>query len=386
MSWIKTDTGVNINDTSEILSEVRAAFTDAFPLLNTDPSTPQGQIITYLTQIITEASSDVASFGNVWVNGGSGTWLNVRNRTLYGITRKAAAPGSVTASISGVPGTVIPAGFTASGDGHNFMTRDVYVIGAEGSVDAELFAQEDGAFQIQTGELTEIITPVAGVERITNALPSVAGQNAETDAAFRLRAEESVYFNSSALFAGLLAKLLQLPGVEAVGGYENITNTVVTWKGTQMQPHSINTIVKGGDVKQIGEVMLSCKNPGCDVGGTVTVEILEPISGQTYTMQFYRPTEAPLTAQVQVKIGENVSQDYVSQIASQLEEYISGLKFGAEIYPFQVVSAINVIDLEVVDFKLGRKNGTPGYGILALNFLEEPVISPDDIRVTVYAG
>ncbi len=386
MSWIKTSTGVAIADTSEILNDVRQVFTDAFPNLNTEPSTPQGQIIAYLAQIITEAAADVASFGGVWENGGSGTWLDVRNRTLYGITRKAVAPGSVTAAVTGVPGTVIPAGFTASGDGHNFTTRDVYVIGAEGSVSAELFADADGDFQIQAGTLTEIITPVSGVERITNALPSVPGQDAETDAAFRLRAEESVYFNASALFAGLLAKLLQLPGVEAVGGYENTGNEAVTWKGTLMQPHSINTIVKGGDIKQIGEVMLSCKNPGCYVGGNINVSVLEPVSSQIYTMRFYRPAEAPLTALVQVKIGENVSQDYVSQVASQLQAYISALKFGAEIYPFQVVSAINVADLEVVDFKLGRKGGSPGYGILALDFLEEPMISPENIQVTVYAG
>ena len=64
-----------------------------------------------------QAQSDITEFANIFVNGGTGVWLDVYCKTYYGITRKQASNGSVTAIISGTNGTIIPVGFTAkSGD------------------------------------------------------------------------------------------------------------------------------------------------------------------------------------------------------------------------------------------------------------------------------
>ena len=197
MSWIKSDNGLKISDTSSILEQVQNVFLQAFPNLNIEPSTPQGQIITFITELFTKAQTDVLEFANVILNGGTGIWLDAYCKTYYGIIRKTASKGSVTALISGTIGTIIPAGFTAKSGDYEFETIAEYIIASGGNVYAELFAKDDGDFSVNIDTLTTIITPVTGVERITNPYESVAGSDIETDNELRLRADKSLTYIST---------------------------------------------------------------------------------------------------------------------------------------------------------------------------------------------
>ena len=132
MSWIKTDNGLKLSDTSTILEQVQEVFLTAFPNLNVEPSTPQGQIITAITELFTKAQQDIVEFANVIVYGGTGVWLDAYCKTYYGITRKQASNGSVTALISGTNGTIIPVGFAAKSNDYEFETKSEYIIQADG--------------------------------------------------------------------------------------------------------------------------------------------------------------------------------------------------------------------------------------------------------------
>lgn len=85
LSWIKTENGLELQDTSTILKQVQNVFLTAFPNLNTDPSTPQGQIITAITEMFVQAQSDITEFANIFVNGGTGVWLDAYCKIYYGI-------------------------------------------------------------------------------------------------------------------------------------------------------------------------------------------------------------------------------------------------------------------------------------------------------------
>lgn len=284
MSWIKTDNGLELKDTSTILEQVQNVFLTAFPNLNTDPSTPQGQIITAITEMFTQAQRDIVEFANIFVNGGTGVWLDAYAKTYYGITRKQASKGSVTALISGTIGTIIPAGFTAKSGDYEYSTISEYIIESDGSCYAELFAKNTGNFSIDAGTLTTIITPVAGVERITNPYESTSGTNTEPDNELRFRAMNSLTYRATAIFDGLLAQIEQLSGVQKVAGYENYTKNSVEYKGITIEPNSIALVVKGGDLNAIGKVILENKTVGAYVQGDIDIPIYEEISRQTYTM------------------------------------------------------------------------------------------------------
>lgn len=384
MSWIKTDNGLELKDTSTILEQVQNVFLTAFPNLNTDPSTPQGQIITAITEMFTQAQRDIVEFANIFVNGGTGVWLDAYAKTYYGITRKQASKGSVTALISGTIGTIIPAGFTAKSGDYEYSTISEYIIESDGSCYAELFAKNTGNFSIDAGTLTTIITPVAGVERITNPYESTSGTNTEPDNELRFRAMNSLTYRATAIFDGLLAQIEQLSGVQKVAGYENYTKNSVEYKGITIEPNSIALVVKGGDLNAIGKVILENKTVGAYVQGDIDIPIYEEISRQTYTMRIYRPVPKQLKAELNVITNNLTTQDYAAQLQEQIINIINNYKINNEIIPLQVASKISLMNVQIADFKMGLVSATAAYNPITLNFTDEAVITADNIIVSLY--
>ncbi len=384
MSWTKSDNGLELSDTSTILQQVQNVFLTAFPNLNVEPSTPQGQIITAITELFTKAQTDIVEFANVILNGGTGIWLDAYCKTYYGIIRKTASKGSVTALISGAVGTVIPAGFIAKSGDYEFETISEYIIASSGNVYAELFAKDDGDFSINADTLTTIITPVSGVERITNPYESVSGSDTETDNELRLRAANSLTYRATSIFDGMLAQILQLTGVSKIAGYENNTKNIVTYKNIVLEPNSIAIVCKGGDLKQIGKVILENKTIGAYVQGDIEIPVYEEISKQTYTMRIYRPTQKQLKAELKVITNNLTTQDYTTQLQEQIINIINSYKINDEIIPFQVASDISLPNLQLADFKMGLVSATATYNPIALNFTDEAVISAENITVGLY--
>lgn len=384
MSWIKTENGLELNDTSTILEQVKNVFTTAFPDLNTDPSTPQGQIITSLTELLTQAQQDIVEFTNIFVNGGTGIWLDAYAKTYYGITRKQASKGSVTALISGTIGTIIPAGFTAKSGDYEYSTISEYTIKSDGSCYAELLAKDTGSFSIDAGTLTTIITPVKGVERITNPYESTSGADTETDNELRLRVLNSLNYRAVSIFDGLLAQIEQLAGVQKIAGKENYTKNSIEYKGITIEPNSIAIVVKGGDLKQIGKVILENKTVGAYVQGDIDISVYEEISRETSIMRIYRPAPKQLKAELKVVINNLTSQDYIEQLQQQLINIINNYRINDEIIPFQVASKISLLNVQLADFKMGLISAAVTYNPIPLNFTDEAVITADNIQVTVY--
>lgn len=384
MSWTKSDNGLKLSDTSTILQQVQNVFLTAFPNLNVEPSTPQGQIITAITELFTKAQTDIVEFANVILNGGTGIWLDAYCKTNFGIIRKTASKGSVTALISGAIGTVIPAGFIAKSGDYEFETISEYIIATSGNVYAELFAKDDGDFSINADTLTTIITPVSGVERITNPYESVSGSDTETDNKLRLRASNSLTYRATSIFDGMLAQILQLSGVSKIAGYENNTKNIVTYKNIILEPNSIAVVVKGGDLQAIGKVILENKTVGADVMGDIDINVYEEISKQTSTMRIYRPTQVALKAELQVAINNLTTQDYADQLKNQIMSIIDAYDINDEIIPFQVASGISLPNLQLADFKMGLVSATATYNPIQLNFTDEATISPANIVVSVY--
>lgn len=384
MSWIKTENGLELNDTSTILEQVKNVFTTAFPDLNTDPSTPQGQIITSLTELLTQAQQDIVEFANIFVNGGTGVWLDAYAKTYYGITRKQASKGSVTALISGTIGTIIPAGFTAKSGNYEYSAISEYTIESDGSCYAELVAKDTGSFSIDAGTLTTIITPVKGVERITNPYESTSGADTETDNELRLRVLNSLNYRAVSIFDGLLAQIEQLTGVQKIAGKENYTKNSIEYKGITIEPNSIAIVVKGGDLKQIGKVILENKTVGAYVQGDIDISVYEEISKETSIMRIYRPAPKQLKAELKVVINNLTSQDYIEQLQQQLINIINNYRINDEIIPFQVASKISLLNVQLADFKMGPVSAATTYNPIPLNFTDEAVITADNIQVTVY--
>lgn len=117
-----------------------------------------------------------------------GTFLDM-HAAMIPLTRKPAASAAVTLTISGVSGTVVPAGSKfatpASGDtpAAVFQTAAQVTIGGGGTVSATATAVAAGlSGNVASGTITLLVQGITGVTGVTNASAATGGSDEESDA------------------------------------------------------------------------------------------------------------------------------------------------------------------------------------------------------------
>lgn len=94
------------------------------------------------------------------------------------------------------------------------------------STPVPFLAQTYGPIPVPIGTLTEIVTPIAGWQSVTNFKAGVTGRNVETDAELRIRRANSLRVLGNATVEAIRSRLLQeVPGVSSVTIFENVTMT-----------------------------------------------------------------------------------------------------------------------------------------------------------------
>lgn len=112
-----------------------------------------------------------------------------------GTRRNAAVPASGTVTFTGDEGAEIPAGTPvgapvalADSEPPTYATTTTAVLGADGTADVPVVAQEAGsAGSVSAGAVTSLLSSLPGVQSVTNAEPMVGGVGEESDEALRRR-------------------------------------------------------------------------------------------------------------------------------------------------------------------------------------------------------
>jgi len=276
-----TATGFVAPDESAILAGVMADLQAAFGgALNADPTTPQGQIAATTAAIIGNAYSQMlALFNGVDPAYADGRMQDAIAR-IYFLTRNPAEATVVTATCSGLEGTVIPIGATAQDQGGNLYTATQSgTITSLGTVDLEFTCAATGPIACPPGYLSKVYRAIPGWDSITNAAAGVLGREEESRADFEFRRQQSVAMNSQGSLASILGAVLNVPGVLDAYAAENNAGTdsgasfTATISGTTMTVSavaggalSVGQIVTGAGVTA-GTVIQS---PGSGTGGTGT--------------------------------------------------------------------------------------------------------------------
>ena len=180
------DKGVRASSLAANLQDVQARFRATFGEdLSLSPQTPQAQIAGILAFLLTEVGEAIVEDGmNSDVEHAGGTVLD-QLMGLLDVRRIVATYSRVTATLTGVAGTGVPAGSRAkTTDGDVFQTLQAVVLSPSG-VTVEMRAVEEGPVEAAAGALTQIVTVVAGWETITNANPAVLGVARQSDASAR---------------------------------------------------------------------------------------------------------------------------------------------------------------------------------------------------------
>ena len=382
----------NLNDSGElefsykddILSEYQSLFKTIFGDINTDPSTPQGQIITSLTQIDLATISYLENLANAFFFGGSGDFLDKWAWNLYRVTRKQGTPSSVLIKITGRPTTDIPNDFTISDGSENYIIETPTRIGENGEVIAKFNNIAINDFVAKANTITQIVTNVDGVERVNNENNATQAIFRETDAELFNRC---LYFGSTATnssFRSILANVAQVKGVNRIAGAENVANQNTIINGVELTPHSICIVVDGGEAQEIAEAIQKSRATGCDMVGDIEIPLY--IDKQKYIYRFYRPKTVAIQAKVTVSQSNSglIRADFEKITKEALANFINSLDIAKTItQPLLSNALIKIVgsDFNIDDLQFSKKSESLAYSPINLKLNEIATISLDDIQV-----
>lgn len=383
--WSLNDSGeLEFSYKDDILAEYQSLFKTIFGDINTDPSTPQGQIITSLTQIDLATISYLENLANAFFFGGSGDFLDKWAWNLYRVVRKNGTPSSVIITITGEPSTDIPADFTISDGSENYIIETPTRIGENGEVIAKFNNININDFVAKANTITQIVTNIDGVERVNNDSNAIPAILRETDAELFNRC---LYFGSTATnasFRSILANVAQVKGVNRLAGAENVLNTAQTINGVELTPHSICIVVDGGENEAIAKAIQQSKATGCDMVGDIEIPLY--IDKQKYIYRFYRPKPVGLQAQVTISEANTayIRSDFEKITKEALANFINHLDIAKTItQPLLSNALIKIVgsDFNIDDLQFSKKGESLGYSPINLKLNEVAIISLDDIEV-----
>ena len=344
-----TETGTVVPDTSILLAEVENEFKTALGAdLVTSPNTPQGALIVAEVLARTGVVGNNAALANqINPNLAGGTFLDA----IWALTggQRIAATRSVVPGVelSGLPGTVIPAGSQASiADGTLFESVSGVVLDLTGAGVVDFQAVDTGPIAVNPGALNQIVTGILGWDDVNNPTAATLGRDQESDLAARQRRRNTLSLQNVALPAAIISALYDTPNVRSLTFRENTTAVPIVIDGVTLAPHSIYVCVDGGTDAAVAESLLENKSLGCGWNGATTVNVADAASGQVYPVQFSRPTAVPVQARVYVRnIG--ALNDVMAAVKQAIVDYTLGLLpgeagfvVGASVSAFELAGAV----------------------------------------------
>jgi len=210
-----TTEGLTTPDEADILqgelSDLNTAMGGA---MSTSLTSPQGQIATSNTAIIAEKNSQLLALVNqINPDFSSGRFQDAIGR-IYFIDRLPATGTTVTATCTGLVGTVIPVGSVAQDTaGYLYYSTAQATIPETGAVDVVFQNGTTGPIACPIGALNTIYKAITGWSGVTNVAAGVTGQDVETRANFEYRRRQSVAKNARGTNQAVYGAVLAVEGV-----------------------------------------------------------------------------------------------------------------------------------------------------------------------------
>lgn len=386
--YIYTDTtGVITVDTSVIQTQVETEYQNVFgsDLLVT-PNTPQGMLIT--TDVIARnsvADNNAQIANQINPNLAGGVWLDAL-MALLGSYRIPGSYSLVYATISGVPGTVIPASSQASETTNNaiFATTTQVTIPAEGTLaNVEFQSILFGPIPVAASTLTQIISNILGWETVTNPAAGTPGTLEQSDTSARASRQQTLATQGTGTAQAIISALYLTPGVTSLKFQENISDDPATINGVLMSPHSLYTCVAGtASTTAIAQTLTNTKDGGCNynngLGVPQSVTITNQYSGQPIDVLFDTPSTVNISMQITVGALTTVQdvttavQNAVLAYAAGTIPFMPGFVVGGNVSPFNISAAIaqQIPGISVQEVEIGvvsfTQQGTLSSGVATI--------------------
>jgi len=347
------ETGVIIADTSTIKEDVTTKYKDAFGQdLVTDNGSPASVLITKDTIQRTNLNETAALIANqINPDLASGIFLDA----IWSLTngqRRQSTSTIVTATVTGVIGTVIPIGSVAETTSNDrFISQSEATIPLSGSIDVVFASETKGAIPCPSGSLINISDGgVLGWETITNTSAGVLGLETQSDIEARVDRRLSLATGAKGTTFSITSGLYALNEVKSLSFRENHSNTSETIDGVTMLPNSIYVCVDGASDEDVANALYEYKTLGVPYNNGASADpkeitIVAPDSGQNYIAKFDRPDEITVAIQITVKSDTSATnqipiiKDAILQYANSAIR-LEGFKVGNDVSPFEIVQYV----------------------------------------------
>lgn len=341
------ETGVILPDSAETLLEVQMEYKEVLGAdLVVTPDTPQGVLITAEALArIAVLQNNVQIANQINPNVAEGVFLDAL-LSLTGVERTRATRTLVPGvTMTGIAGTTISAGTrakTATDD--LFETLNPAVLDGSGEAFVDFVSVEYGPISCDVNTLNLVVTNVLGWETVNNTLPGILGTNTQSDQSARAFRRNTLAFGGVSLAEAITSALYHVEGVRSLHFQENVAATTEVINGISMVAHSVYACVDGGTDLDVAAALLENKSSGAAWNGAEVVNVIEPSSGQEYEVKFARPTAIPILVKVTTSNGDTANiKSAILAYAAGLVTNMEGFIIGADISPFEISGAINVM-------------------------------------------
>jgi hypothetical protein len=361
--------------------------------LNTDMNTPQGQLVTTLTAIITDERNffinHLNSFDPRYADGMMQDALGY----IYFLQRKQATKSVAEITINGLTGTVIPVGFQVSDNaGRTWSTQTEVKISNDGLVTVHVYCDVTGRIEASAESINRIVKNIAGVDSAINKQAAIVGKEAESRQEFELRRQQSVAINAKNTNAATRGAVANIKGVADCYVIDNPSDETIQVGMTNFPliRNSIAVSVVGGDDKDIARQILTKAGTGCSFVGNTQVKYQDTENfaymPPSYDISFIRPHHIPvefiITFEDKLKLTH---QDKEAVRHAVMQEFTTGRGKGRIakklIASDYICVTAQATTERLISIQIARKGETEA-NFLEFGIDEFPVLSVDDIRIT----
>ena len=395
-----SDIGLSVPDEIDILDgrlvDLDASFGGG---MSKSLTTPQGQMAQSDTAIIADKNDQLLYIANnINPDYASGRFQDAIGR-IYFIDRIAAAGTTVTATVTGLVNTLIPAGSTAQDDaGYIYASLADAVIPATGAVDIVFQNLTSGAIACPIGSLKRIYRGISGWSGITNIAAGSLGNDVETRANFEYRRKQSVALKAKGTPESIYAAVLGVDGVTDAYVWSNHSGITVNIGATSypVPAHSVYVAAYGGNAADIAQAIYLKNQAGCAMVGNTSYVVTDTTQGTNnppqYTITWNTPAPARTYFKVQISSSPLLPSDISDQVKEQVIDAFNGgsdlvpkARIGSKMFAGGYYSVVNKIDPTVVNVLslTVSKNGTTFASSVEYGVDQIPTLDANDIMVTL---
>ncbi len=357
--------GITLPTYNQVLLGYQQGYASVYGVdVSLEPDDIDGQWIAIQAQAYFDLSQMIGVIYNMFgVTTATGPFLD-NLCALADIQRQAATNSTAVVTIVGVAGTLITNGVV--GDNQNLGTQwdlpATVTIPSGGSIPVTATCVTAGAVLANATTLTQILTPTAGWQTVSNPVAAIPGAAIETDAQLVQAQQTSTANASETTMQTIAGAVANVSGVSAINYFNNDTNSTVNG----VPAGSFALIVAGGSVSEIAAAIASKKPPGIPSFGTTSAIVFDT-NGVPDTMNWYELSLVEVIAQITLQPLNGYVATTGQSIQNSVQNFINAYDPGQELYvndlfaPAKINNTYTITGIEIALYgnTLGLLNLTP---------------------------